>query len=65
VVMSKVKGYIRAHSDLRTSDGISDPLSDHLREICEKAIRSARAVGRGTVLARDIEAVLRNETAED
>ena len=65
VVMSKVKGYIKAHSDLRTSDGVSDPLSDHIRELCEKAARSARATGRGTVLARDFEAALRNEIAEE
>lgn len=65
VVMSKIKGYIKAHSELRTSDGVSDPLSDHLREVCAAAIASARACGRGTVMPRDIEAALRGETAED
>lgn len=65
VVMSKVKGFIKAHSDLRTSDGVSDPLSDHLRQVCVAAVMSARAVGRSTVLARDIEAALKGEVAED
>lgn len=65
VVMSKIKGYIKAHSDLRTSDGVSDPLSAHLRQVCAAAIESARACGRGTVMDRDIVAVLRGERAED
>lgn len=65
VVMSKIKGYIKAHSSLRTSDGVSDPLSDHLRMVCEAAIASARANERETVLARDIEAALRDETASE
>lgn len=65
VVMSKVKAFVKAHSDLRTSDGVSDPLSDHLRHVCEKAIRSARANERSTVLARDVEAALRGETASE
>ncbi len=65
VVMSKLKAYIKAHSDMRTSDGVSEPLSDHLRQVCALAIMSARSVGRGTVLARDIEAAIKGETAED
>lgn len=65
VVMSKVKSYIKAHSSLRTSDGVSDPLSDHLRVVCAGAIKSARANERTTVLARDVEAALRGETASE
>jgi hypothetical protein len=44
---------------------VSDPLSDHLREVCVSAIASARACGRGTVMDRDIVAVLRGEQAEE
>ena len=65
VVMSKVKGYIKARSEMRTSDGVSDPLSDHLRKVCTAAIRSAAANERSTVLARDVEAALRGETASE
>jgi hypothetical protein len=65
VVMSKVKAFVKAHSELRTSDGVSDPLSDHLRSVCAKAARSAQANGRTTLLARDVEAALRGETASD
>jgi hypothetical protein len=63
--MSKIKGFVKAHSDLRTSDGVSDPLSDHLRQVCVSAIRSAKANERSTVLARDIEAALRGGTASE
>jgi hypothetical protein len=65
IVMSKIKTYVKAHSSLRTSDGVSDPLSDHLRTVCEAAIISAKANERGTVLARDIEAALRGDTASE
>lgn len=65
VVMSKVKGYIKARSEMRTSEGVSDPLSDHLRKICTAAIRSAATNERSTVLARDVEAALRGETASE
>ncbi len=65
VVMSKVKSYIKAHSDLRTSDSVSDPLSEHLRDVCDAAIKSARANERGTVLARDIAAALSGTTASE
>lgn len=65
VVMSKLKNYIKARSGLNTSDGVSDPLSEQLRKMCDAAIRSARANGRKTVLARDIEAGLHGGTAQD
>ena len=65
IVMSKVKGYIKARSEMRTSDGVSDPLSDHLRKVCTAAIRSAAANERSTVLARDVDAALRGETASE
>lgn len=65
IVMSKLKNYIKAKSGMRTSDGVTEPLSDHLRLICTAAIRSAGANERSTVLARDIEAALRGETASE
>ncbi len=65
VVMSKLKSFIKAKANIRTSDGVSDPLSDHLRRVCARAIQSATTNGRGTVLARDIEAAIRNEDATE
>lgn len=64
-VVSKVKAYVKASADMKTSDGVPDPLSDHLRTVLERAIVSARANERKTLLARDIEAALKNENAED
>lgn len=65
VVMSKIKSYIKARADLRTSDSVSDPLSAHLRHICKKAIQSAAANNRGTVLSRDIDAAISGTTASE
>ena len=46
-------------------DGVVDVLSDHLRDLCRKAIRSAAANSRKTVMARDFEAVLEGRTASE
>jgi hypothetical protein len=65
VVVSKLKGYVRARSTMNTSDGVVDILSDHLRDLCRKAIRSAAQNSRKTVLARDFEAVLEGRNATE
>lgn len=54
IVVSKLKAYIKAKSGMNTSDGIVPVLSELVREICDRAIESARADGRKTVLDRDI-----------
>jgi hypothetical protein len=54
IVVSKLKAYIKAKSGMNTSDGIVPVLSDLVREISDRAIESARADGRKTVLDRDI-----------
>jgi hypothetical protein len=53
VVASKIKGYIKAHGEMKTSAGVLDALSDRLRAMCDQAIESARSDGRKTVLDRD------------
>lgn len=58
VVVSKLKAYIRARSDMNTSSGVAEVLSDHLRTIARDAIREAGRQGRKTVLDRDVAAVL-------
>ena len=55
VVVSKLKAYIRARSGMNTSDGVTDVLSDRLRNLCDRAIEQARAHGRKTVLDRDFD----------
>jgi hypothetical protein len=65
VVVSKLKAYVRARAGMNTSDGVVDVLSDHLRDLCRKAIRSAAQNSRKTVLARDFEAVLEGRNATE
>lgn len=55
VVASKLKAYIRARSEMNTSDGVMDVLSDRLRALCDEAIEMARKAGRKTVMDRDFE----------
>jgi len=54
IVISKMKKYIKDRSGMSTSDSIAEALSDHVRALCDEAIRTAGAEGRKTVLDRDI-----------
>lgn len=58
IVASKLKKFIRARSGMNTSDGVMAVLSDHVRRVCERAIRHAAEDGRKTVLDRDFKATL-------
>lgn len=53
IVVSKLKAYVRARSGMNTSDAAMEVLSDHVRELCDAAIRHAASDGRKTVLPRD------------
>ncbi len=53
VVAKALKEYIRAASDLRTSDAVMEVLSEKLRDMCDRAIDRAKDDGRKTVLDRD------------
>lgn len=53
VVASKVKTYIKAQGDMKTSASVLSALSDKIRSMCDAAIESARNDGRKTVLDRD------------
>ena len=55
IVVSKLKNYIRARSGMNTSDGVTEVLSDIVRDACDQAIVQARNAERRTVLARDFE----------
>jgi hypothetical protein len=54
LVVSKVKKYIRERSGMNTSDAVVEALGDHVRNICDEAIRTAARDGRKTVLDRDV-----------
>jgi len=54
IVVSKLKKYIKERSDMNTSDAVADILSEHVRLICDDAIRAAHADARKTVLERDV-----------
>lgn len=53
VIASRLKDYITARSGYNTSQSVMNVLSDHLRVITDRAIDTARAEGRKTVMDRD------------
>jgi len=55
IVVSKVKAYIHARSEFKTSATANDALSDIIREHCDRAIKQAAAAERSTVMGRDFE----------
>ena len=54
VVTSKVKKFIKEKGDLNTSAETIELLSKAIENLCIRAIDSAKADGRKTVMARDI-----------
>ncbi len=54
IVASRLKAYIRETSGFNTSERVLDPLSEHIRRICDRAVENASREGRKTVLDRDI-----------
>jgi hypothetical protein len=54
IVVSKMKKYVKDRSGMNCSDQIVDLLSDHVRALCDDAIRAAARDDRKTVLERDI-----------
>ena len=54
IVISKLKKYIKERSGMNCSDAVAEQLSDHVRALCDEAIRSAARDNRKTVLDRDV-----------
>jgi len=54
VVVSKMKKYIKDRSGMNCSDSVADMLSEHVRALCDDAIRMAARDERKTVLDRDV-----------
>ena len=65
VVVSKLKGYIKARSGMSTSDGVVEVLSNHLRQLCDRAISNAASTGRKTVMDRDFVAAFKTGPSDD
>ena len=59
IVVSKMKKYIKDRSGMNCSDSVADMLSDHVRLLCDEAIRAAARDERKTVLDRDVTRVRR------
>lgn len=53
IVASKLKAYVRARSGMNTSDSVMTSLSEHVRALCDDAIRQARRAERKTIMDRD------------
>lgn len=54
IVVSKMKKYIKDRSGMNCSDSVAEALSDHVRALCDDAIRAAGRDERKTVLDRDV-----------
>lgn len=54
IVISKMKKYIKDRSGMNCSDAVAEILSDHVRVLCDDAIRAAGRDERKTVLDRDV-----------
>lgn len=59
IVVSKMKKYIKERSGFNCSDAVAEMLSDHVRAVCDDAIRAAARDERKTVLDRDVPRPLR------
>ena len=59
IVVSKMKKYIKDRSGFNCSDAVAENLSDHVRAVCDEAIRAAGREERKTVLDRDVPKVRR------
>ncbi len=54
VVTSKIKKMIKEQGDCNTSGETIQVLSDAVAALCKRGIENARADGRKTVMARDV-----------
>ncbi|HEY4055059.1 MAG TPA: hypothetical protein VGM39_00580 [Kofleriaceae bacterium] len=59
IVVSKMKKYIKDRSGMNCSDAVAEQISDHVRAVCDEAIRAAGRDERKTVLDRDVPKVRR------
>jgi len=55
VVVSKVKAYVKNHSQMSVAANVMPKLTQIVEEACAKAIENARRDNRKTVMDRDFE----------
>ena len=55
IVVSKLKGYVKAKSGMNTSGDVADELSKFVRVIVNEALQNAQGEGRKTLMARDFQ----------
>ena len=60
VVVSKLKKYVKAKGEMKTSETVIPVLSQELRRICDRAIRIAGQNGRKTIMDRDVRDALKD-----
>jgi histone H3/H4 len=60
IVVSKLKKYVKAKGDMKTSETVIPVLSQELRRICDRAIRIAGQNGRKTIMDRDVRDALKD-----
>ena len=53
VIVSKLKKYIKANGGMNTAGNVAPALSDQIRQMCNRAMESAKSDGRKTVMDRD------------
>ncbi len=59
IVVSKLKKYVKAKADMKTSETAIPVLSQEIRRICDRAIRIAGQNGRKTIMDRDVRDALK------
>lgn len=55
VVASKIKKYVREKAGFNTSAEVLEVMSRKVEQLCHEAIEKARADGRKTIKARDLD----------
>lgn len=55
VIASKVKAFVKKHSEMSTSASVMEALTKIVERECTKAIENAKAAKRKTVMDRDFE----------
>lgn len=55
IIASRLKEYVSARADYNTSASVMEVLSDHVRQVTDRAIDNARAEGRKTLMDRDFD----------
>ncbi len=61
IVVSKLKKYVKAKGEMKTSETAIPVLSQEIRRICDRAIRIAGQNGRKTIMDRDVRDALKDD----